>query len=84
MKIKMLVNVTDASGCYEQGQVVELPKAAALRLVDRGRAVATEESAAAPVSTETEAGQPELESAALGEPGETAAEPAPRRKRKSS
>jgi hypothetical protein len=84
MKIKMLVNVTDASGCYPQGQVVHAPKAAALRLVDRGRAILTDESAAETVSTETGEGPPELESAALGEPGETAAEPAPRRKRKSS
>jgi hypothetical protein len=75
MRIKMLVNVTGGSGAYEQGQVVDVPKAEALALVRRGWAVL-----AGPVSVETAGGGPELEAAALSGPEEMALEPAPRRK----
>jgi hypothetical protein len=81
MRIKMLVNVTDGSGSYEQGQVVEIPKPAALSLVARGRAIIVRESAAGSVSMETESGGADLESAALGEAEETAVQPKPRRKK---
>jgi hypothetical protein len=83
MRVKVLVNVVTQFGQYRQGEV-DLPEAEAAELLSRGWAVAVEQAAASPVSTKTEAGQPELESAALGKPEETAAEPAPRRKRKSS
>lgn len=91
MRIQMLVNVTDRSGTYRRGDVVDVPEAVASSLIARGRAlpvaggiasrgkgrepVAAAEGAS--VSTETEG---ELESAALGEPPETAAEKKPRRK----
>lgn len=81
MRVKVLVNGVTQFGQYRQGEV-DLPEAEAAELLNRGWAIRIEETAAAPVSTETQARQPELESAALGEPGETAAEPAPRRKRK--
>jgi hypothetical protein len=85
MRIKVLVNVVTQFGQYQQGEV-DLPEAQAAELLDRGWAIPLEEAAAAPVSTETAPAprrEPaELETAALGEPEETAAEPAPRRKRK--
>jgi hypothetical protein len=81
MRIKMLMNVTDGSGSYEQGQVVEIPKTAALSLVARGRAIVVGESAAGHVSTATESAGAELESAALSGPEETAVQPKPRRKK---
>lgn len=82
MRIRMLVNVTDASGSYERGQVVDLAAAEAERLVGRGRAVLVEGILGRQrVSTETET-RPPIESAALAPPAEAAVAPAPRRKRK--
>jgi hypothetical protein len=79
MRIQMLINVTDRTGSYERGQILDLPKAEAQALIDRGRAV--------PLDTVVRRGrspQVLIESTALGEPEETAAEPKPHRKRKAS
>ena len=85
MRLKVLVNAVTQFGQYRQGEI-DLPELEAAELLDRGWAIRLEEAAAAPVSTETAPApcrEPaELETAALGGPEETAAEPAPRRKRK--
>jgi hypothetical protein len=100
MRIKVLVSSVTRFGQYQQGEVdlpeaeaaellgrgwaIPIEEAAAEPVSTETVLNGPKETAAGPVSTETEAGQPELESAALGKPEETAAEPAPRRKRKSS
>jgi hypothetical protein len=82
MRIKVLVNVVTQSGQYQQGEV-NLPEAQAAELLGRGWAILAEETLAAPVSTERRRKLAvEIETAALGEPAETAAEPKGRRKQK--
>jgi len=83
MRIRMLINVTDGSGIYQRGQVLDLPEAEAYVLVSRGRAVPLERE----VTPRFRGNAPEVspvpvESEALGEPEETMAESKPRRKRK--
>jgi hypothetical protein len=76
----MLINITDRTGSYERGQILDLPKAEAQALIGRGRAVPLGKGAVPRSHRNT--GQVPIESTALGEPEETAAEPKPRRKRK--
>lgn len=82
MRIQVLVNVVTQFGQYQQGEV-DLPEAEAAELLGRGWASRLEEPMAAPVSTERRRKLAvKIETAALGEPAETAAEPKGRRKQK--
>jgi hypothetical protein len=80
MRIKVLVNVVTIFGQYQQGEA-DLPEAEAAALLDRGWAIRVEETMAAPGSVERVPPPAQIESAALAGPEETAAEPAPRRKK---
>lgn len=82
MRIKMLMSVFGRNGSYARGEVVDAPEAEALQLIRRGLATRPGRQGAKPVSTETDTGQPDLESTALAGPEGTAAEPKPRRERK--
>jgi len=81
MRIKMVSLMAGPDGVRRPGDTLDLPAGEAAALVRGGFAVQAR-TVAKPVSTETEAGQPELESAALGGPEETATEPEPGRKQK--